>query len=82
MASMAWPEGSELRVRMGVHTGEAELRDGDYYGPTVNRTRAADERRARRSDRVSHVTEDLARDSLSGGIELFDLGEHRLRDLA
>ena len=27
-----------LPVRMGVHTGEAELRDGDYYGPTLNRT--------------------------------------------
>jgi class 3 adenylate cyclase len=26
-----------LRVRIGVHTGEAELRDGDYYGPAVNR---------------------------------------------
>ena len=27
----------ELPVRMGLHTGEAELRDGDYFGPTLNR---------------------------------------------
>ena len=32
-----WPTTGPLRVRMGVHTGYAELRDGDYYGPTVNR---------------------------------------------
>ena len=32
-----WPEGIELRVRMGLHTGEAEERDGDYFGPPVNR---------------------------------------------
>src|SRR6185312_14737317 len=32
-----WPERAALRVRIAVHTGRAELRDGDYYGPTVNR---------------------------------------------
>ena len=32
-----WGENPSLRVRMGVHTGEAEERDGDYFGPTVNR---------------------------------------------
>jgi class 3 adenylate cyclase len=32
-----WGEVGDLRVRMGLHTGEAELRDGDYYGPAVNR---------------------------------------------
>ena len=38
LSSEAWPEGIELRVRMAIHTGEAELRDGDYFGPAVNRT--------------------------------------------
>src|SRR5262249_21284351 len=34
----AWPESTgPIRVRMGVHAGEAELRDGDYYGSAVNR---------------------------------------------
>src|SRR5215213_1977891 len=30
-----WPPGLELRVRIGLHTGEAEERDGDYFGPPV-----------------------------------------------
>jgi class 3 adenylate cyclase len=34
----SWPaETGAIRVRMGLHTGESELRDGDYYGPEVNR---------------------------------------------
>ena len=33
-----WPEGICLRVRMALHTGKCEERDGDYFGPTVNRT--------------------------------------------
>ena len=32
-----WPTASPLRVRMGLHTGEGERRDGDYFGPAVNR---------------------------------------------
>ena len=33
----SWPEGVVLRVRLAVHTGDAELREGDYYGAAVNR---------------------------------------------
>jgi class 3 adenylate cyclase len=33
----AWPSGLDLRVRMGVHTGVAHERGGDYFGPTLNR---------------------------------------------
>jgi class 3 adenylate cyclase len=32
-----WPTATPVRVRMGLHTGEAELRDGDYFGTAVNR---------------------------------------------
>src|SRR5918912_3914301 len=32
-----WPTESPLRVRMALHTGEADLREGDYYGSAVNR---------------------------------------------
>src|SRR5262245_52807604 len=32
-----WPAGVELRVRMGIHTGQTVERDGDYFGPTLNR---------------------------------------------
>jgi class 3 adenylate cyclase len=33
----SWPSGIELRIRMGLHTGEANERDGDYFGPPLNR---------------------------------------------
>lgn len=33
-----WPVTAPLRVRAGIHAGEAELREGDYFGVTVNRT--------------------------------------------
>ena len=36
LGSEAWPD-SPIRVRMALHTGEAEQRDGDYFGPTLNR---------------------------------------------
>src|SRR5260370_341466 len=37
LIAAAWPTADPLRVRMALHTGEAELRDGDYFGPAVNR---------------------------------------------
>ena len=36
LAAASWPAGFELRVRIGIHVGEAEERNGDYFGPTVN----------------------------------------------
>jgi predicted ATPase/class 3 adenylate cyclase len=78
----AWPLPDPLRVRMGLHTGEAEIRDGDYYGTAVNR--------AARIAGVAHggqilcsfATEELVHDHLPDGVTLKDLGEHALRDLA
>jgi predicted ATPase/class 3 adenylate cyclase len=82
VAGHGWGEIEHLRVRMGLHTGAAELRDGDYYGSSLNR--------AARLMGVAHggqivcsqATADLARDSLADGVVLTDLGEHRLRDLS
>src|SRR5262249_40419898 len=37
LAAEVWPEATPLRVRMALHTGVAELRDADYFGPTLNR---------------------------------------------
>ena len=48
----AWGETGPLQVRMGLHTGVSELRDGDYYGTAVNRAARLDVGRARRSGRV------------------------------
>jgi predicted ATPase/class 3 adenylate cyclase len=71
-----------LRVRIGIHTGPAELRAGDYYGTAVNR--AARLMSAAHGGQVvlSLATAELVRDDLPAGVELLDLGEHQLRDLA
>jgi class 3 adenylate cyclase len=37
LAAEVWPDGVALRVRMGLHTGEVDEREGDYFGPAVNR---------------------------------------------
>ena len=82
ISAETWPTERPLRVRMGVHTGPAELRDGDYYGTSVNR--------AARLMSVAHggqlvcsqATAEMLGDTLAAGLELIDLGGHRLRDLA
>ena len=71
-----------LRVRMGIHTGPAELRDGDYYGSAVNRAARVMSAAHGGQIVVSLATEELVRDHLPDGNEVMDLGEHRLRDLS
>jgi predicted ATPase/class 3 adenylate cyclase len=82
LTSEAWSRPAPLRVRMALHTGEAELRDGDYYGPAVNR--CARLRAIAHGGQVllSQTTHDLVRPALPEGVSLRDLGEHRLADLA
>jgi predicted ATPase/class 3 adenylate cyclase len=76
-----WPTAEPLRVRLALHTGEADLRDGDYYGSAVNR--CARLRGIARGGQLllSGVTADLVRDALPTDTRLRDLGLHRLRDL-
>ena len=71
-----------IRVRMGVHTGEALEREGDYFGPAVNR--AARLMAAAHGGQVlcSAISAGLAAESLPEGCALLDLGVHRLRDLS
>ncbi|OBJ22968.1 ATP-binding protein [Mycobacterium colombiense] len=66
----------ELPVRMGIATGEAERRDGDYFGAALNR--AARVMAAGHGGQVL-VAESTA--SLLSGVDLIDLGPRRLRDL-
>jgi predicted ATPase/class 3 adenylate cyclase len=66
----------ELPVRMGIATGEAELRDGDYFGTVLNR--------AARVMAAGHGGQILVADSTAGllsGVDLLDLGPRRLRDV-
>jgi predicted ATPase/class 3 adenylate cyclase len=72
----------QLRVRVGVHTGAADLRDGDYYGPALNRAARIMSAAHGGQIAVSHATEELLGETLADGFELVDLGEHRLRDLS
>jgi predicted ATPase/class 3 adenylate cyclase len=80
-AAEPWPTPRPIKVRIGVHTGEAELRDGDYYGSAVNR--CARLRGIAHGGQVllSATTASLACERLPSGASLRDLGEHRLKDL-
>src|ERR1700680_4761181 len=75
-AAVAEQRALELPVRMGIATGEAELRDGDYFGAVLNR--------AARVMAAGHGGQMLLAESTAGllsGVDLVDLGPRRLRDL-
>jgi predicted ATPase len=75
-AAVAAQRTLELPVRMGIATGEAELRDGDYFGTVLNR--------AARVMTAGHGGQILVADSTAGllsGVDLQDLGPRRLRDV-
>jgi len=78
LAAEPWPEAVNLRVRMGLHTGEVEERDGDYFGPPVNR--AARLMGAAHGGQVvvSELTAGLL-DLGAVGVELIDLGSVNLK---
>jgi len=78
----AWPDRLTLRVRIAVHTGEADLRAGDYYGSAVNRCARLRGVAHGGQSLISQTTCDLAGVSLPLGAGLLDLGSHRLQDLA
>ncbi len=76
-----WGETGPLRVRMAFHVGTAETRDGDYFGPALNRVARILSIGHGGQVICSAVAADLARDRLGASIELVDLGSHRLRDI-
>ena len=71
-----------IRLRIGVHTGEVQLRDeGNYIGPTVNRTARLRDLAHGGQTVLSGTTEDLVLDRLPADAWLTVLGTHQLRDL-
>ena len=80
--SADWEIGEPLKVRMGVHTGEAELREGDYFGTATNRAARLMSVAHGEQILVSLSTAELVSDALPDGLALVDLGERRLRDLS
>jgi predicted ATPase/class 3 adenylate cyclase len=79
----AWPTGAALRVRMGLHTGEEHVEDGDYvdHAP-INRCARVKAAAHGGQVLVTQATRDLVEGRLGSGFGLKKLGEFRLRDLA
>ena len=77
-----WPGEIALPTRVALHTGEAELRDGDYFGPALNR--AARLRSLSRGGQIllSRATAELVADQLPEGAGLVDVGSHLLKGLS
>jgi predicted ATPase/class 3 adenylate cyclase len=76
-----WEVTGPLRVRMALHTGAAEERGGDYFGPPVNRVARLLSAGHGGQVLLSLATQELVRDELPEGVSLRDLGERRLKDL-
>ena len=70
-----------LRVRMGIHTGEAEERDDNYFGPAVNESARLMSAGHGGQILVSETAQRIAGDRLPDNDGLLDLGEQRLKDL-
>ena len=70
-----------LRVRAGIHTGEATERDGDYFGPALNRCARITGAGHGGQILISGTSGALLADGLPERVDLLDLGVHRLRDL-
>jgi WD40 repeat protein/class 3 adenylate cyclase/tRNA A-37 threonylcarbamoyl transferase component Bud32 len=77
----SWPGGRRLAVRFGLHTGEAERRGADYFGPTLNVAARLRGQADGGQIFVSAATAALVARGLPAGCELVDLGPHRLRGL-
>ena len=76
-----WPPGLLIRVRMALHSGDCVERDGDYFGPAVNRVARLLAVGHGGQVLVTGATYELLADRLPGAVGLRDLGDHRLQDL-
>jgi predicted ATPase/class 3 adenylate cyclase len=82
LESADWSTVEGLRVRMAIHSGEAEARDGDYFGPALNRVARLLSIGNGGQILLSGSAQQLVRPALQAGAELRPLGEHRLKDLS
>jgi len=76
-----WDLPSPLLVRMALHTGAAEERDGDYFGQPLNRVARLMAVGHGGQTLLSGATQELTRDHLPEAMALLDLGQRRLKDL-
>ena len=82
LAGASWPRGVELRVRIAIHTGEAHERDGDYFGPALNRAARLRALASGAATLLSQATTEIVQDRLPPGTELINLGSQELRGLS
>jgi YVTN family beta-propeller protein len=80
LAAHEWPDGAELRVRMGMHTGEPSVTDEGYLGLGVHRAARICSAGHGGQVLLSEATAALLEDDELPGIELQDLGRHQLKD--
>ncbi len=76
-----WSATDGLRVRMALHTGATDERDGDYFGPAVNRVARLLAIAHGGQVVASGITADLVQGEMPAQSSLRDLGAHRLKDL-
>ena len=81
LAEEPWQETEALRVRMGLHSGEAQLREDDYFGPAVIRSARIMAVGHGGQVLLSAASAALVADQLPDGAALLELGAHRLKDL-
>jgi predicted ATPase/class 3 adenylate cyclase len=82
LALHSWPQGGQVRVRIGLHTGEATLVGNEYLGLDVHRAARVASAAHGGQVLVSETTRALVDHALPQGLTLKDLGMHRLKDLA
>ncbi len=82
LADEPWPAGAEIRLRIALHTGEADVRpDGTYQGAALNRCARLRSIGHGGQVLVSQATYEVLVDGLADNVLLRDLGVHHLRDL-
>lgn len=82
IAHEPWTSRDPVRVRMALHTGEVELRDGDYFGRAVNRVARLRSLAEGGQILCSGATAELVIDTLADDVMLTDLGMRQLKNLA
>ncbi len=81
LANATWPDGADVRVRMGIHTGEPLVAGADYVGMEVHRAARIAAAGHGGQILVSGTTFDLIADELPPGVTLADLGTYKLKDM-
>jgi class 3 adenylate cyclase len=82
VVAFSWPADAEVRVRMGLHTAEPHLAEDGYVGVGVTRAARICDAASGGQILVSNATAGIIEDAELPGLELVDLGEHRLKGLA